>query len=30
VVLPAAGHLSSLEAPEAFSRALADYLQSNM
>ena len=30
VVLPEAGHLSSLETPEAFSRALADFLQSNM
>ena len=30
VVLPAAGHLSNLEAPEAFSRALEDFLLSNM
>jgi 3-oxoadipate enol-lactonase len=30
VVLPAAGHLSNLEAPEAFSRALDDFLLSNM
>jgi pimeloyl-ACP methyl ester carboxylesterase len=30
VLLPAAGHLSNLETPDAFSRALADFLQSNM
>jgi 3-oxoadipate enol-lactonase len=30
VVLPAAGHMSNLETPEMFSRALADFLQSNM
>lgn len=30
VILPAAGHLSSLETPEGFSRALADFLQSSM
>jgi 3-oxoadipate enol-lactonase len=30
VVLPAAGHLSSLETPDAFSRALEDFLLSSM
>jgi 3-oxoadipate enol-lactonase len=30
VVLGGAGHLSNLEAPEAFARALADFLQSNL
>ncbi len=30
VVLPAAGHLSNLEAPEAFSTALADFLTSSL
>lgn len=30
VVLPAAGHLSSLETPDAFSRALEDFLISSM
>jgi len=30
VVLPAAGHLSNLESPDAFSRALSDFLASNM
>lgn len=30
VVLPAAGHLSNLETPDAFSRAIADFLRSNM
>jgi pimeloyl-ACP methyl ester carboxylesterase len=30
VVLPRAGHLSSLEAPEDFSRALSDFLASNL
>ena len=30
VVVPAAGHLSSLEDPEAFSRALEDFLRSNI
>jgi 3-oxoadipate enol-lactonase len=30
VVLPGAGHLSNLESPDAFSRALADFLASNM
>lgn len=30
VVLPAAGHLSSLETPEPFSRVLTDFLQSNI
>jgi 3-oxoadipate enol-lactonase len=30
VVLPAAGHLSSLETPESFSRVLTDFLQSNI
>jgi pimeloyl-ACP methyl ester carboxylesterase len=30
VVLPDAGHLSNLESPDAFSRALADFLASNM
>jgi len=30
VVLPGAGHLSSLEAPAPFSRALADFLASNI
>ena len=30
VVLPGAGHLSSLEAPAPFSRALADFLASNL
>ena len=30
VVLPAAGHLSNLEAPDAFSRVLEDFLLSNM
>lgn len=30
VVLPAAGHLSSLESPVAFSQALADFLDSNL
>jgi 3-oxoadipate enol-lactonase len=30
VLLPEAGHLSNLETPDAFSRALADFLQSNM
>jgi pimeloyl-ACP methyl ester carboxylesterase len=29
VVVPAAGHLSSLEEPEVFSRALEDFLKSN-
>jgi len=28
VVIPGAGHLASLEAPHAFSRALADFLAS--
>jgi pimeloyl-ACP methyl ester carboxylesterase len=30
VTLPAAGHLSNLETPEAFSRALHDFLTSNL
>jgi 3-oxoadipate enol-lactonase len=30
VVLPGAGHLSNLESPDAFSRALSDFLVSNM
>jgi len=30
VVLPDAGHLSNLESPDAFSRALSDFLASNM
>jgi pimeloyl-ACP methyl ester carboxylesterase len=30
VVLPGAGHLSSLETPTAFSQALADFLSSNL
>jgi 3-oxoadipate enol-lactonase len=30
VVLPEAGHLSNLESPDAFSRALADFLGSNV
>ena len=30
VVLPEAGHLSNLEAPEAFTRALSDFLASNL
>ena len=30
VVLPGAGHLSSLESPDAFSRALSEFLASNM
>jgi 3-oxoadipate enol-lactonase len=30
VVLPEAGHLSNLEAPDAFSRALGDFLLSSM
>ncbi len=30
VVLPGAGHLSNLEAPEQFSLALADFLESNL
>ena len=30
VTLPAAGHLSSLEDPQGFSKALEDFLQSNM
>lgn len=30
VVLPGAGHLSNLEAPDAFSRAVSDFLASNM
>jgi pimeloyl-ACP methyl ester carboxylesterase len=30
VELPAAGHLSNLEAPDLFSRALADFLASNI
>jgi pimeloyl-ACP methyl ester carboxylesterase len=30
VVLPSAGHLSNLESPDAFSRALSDFLASNM
>jgi len=30
VVLPQAGHLSSLEAPEDFTRALGDFLSSNL
>jgi pimeloyl-ACP methyl ester carboxylesterase len=30
VLLPAAGHVSNLETPDAFSRAVADFLQSNM
>ena len=30
VVLPGAGHLSNLEAPDAFSRALSEFLQSGM
>jgi pimeloyl-ACP methyl ester carboxylesterase len=30
VLLPEAGHLSNLETPDAFSRAVADFLQSNM
>ena len=30
VVLPGAGHLSSLEVPDEFSRALADFLSSNL
>jgi 3-oxoadipate enol-lactonase len=30
VVLPAAGHLSNLESPDAFSKALADFLASSL
>jgi pimeloyl-ACP methyl ester carboxylesterase len=30
VVLPGAGHLSNLEAPQAFSTALADFLASSL
>jgi pimeloyl-ACP methyl ester carboxylesterase len=30
VLLPQAGHLSNLETPDAFSRAVADFLQSSM
>lgn len=30
VILPAAGHLSNLETPDAFSQALADFLGSNL
>jgi 3-oxoadipate enol-lactonase len=30
VVLPEAGHLSNLESPDAFSRAVSDFLASNM
>jgi pimeloyl-ACP methyl ester carboxylesterase len=30
VLLPEAGHLSNLETPDAFSRAVADFLHSNM
>jgi 3-oxoadipate enol-lactonase len=30
VVLPGAGHLSNLESPDAFSRAVSDFLASNM
>jgi 3-oxoadipate enol-lactonase len=30
VVLPAAGHMSNLETPDTFSRALVDFLQSNL
>jgi 3-oxoadipate enol-lactonase len=30
VVLPAAGHLSNLETPDAFSQALADFFSSNL
>jgi pimeloyl-ACP methyl ester carboxylesterase len=30
VVLPDAGHLSNLESPDAFSRAMSDFLSSNM
>jgi pimeloyl-ACP methyl ester carboxylesterase len=30
VLLPAAGHLSNLETPDAFSKAVADFLQSNL
>jgi pimeloyl-ACP methyl ester carboxylesterase len=30
VVLPDAGHLSNLESPDVFSRALSDFLASNM
>jgi 3-oxoadipate enol-lactonase len=30
VVIPAAGHLSNLEAPETFSTALEDFLSSNI
>jgi pimeloyl-ACP methyl ester carboxylesterase len=30
VVLPGAGHLSNIEAPDAFSLALSDFLTSNM
>jgi hypothetical protein len=29
-VLPAAGHLSSLEVPDDFSEALANFLRSNL
>ena len=30
VVLPGAGHLSNLESPDAFSKALADFLASSI
>ncbi len=30
VVLPEAGHLSNLESPDAFSKALTDFLASNL
>jgi pimeloyl-ACP methyl ester carboxylesterase len=30
VVLPRAGHLSALEVPDDFSRALAEFLSSNI